>query len=160
MPRTDHFAAHQRAKAQRAARAGCELVMVRAVPGCGTQCDDRYPFVARQHCCALLQKWGLDEYELLELVELVVSEVVTNALRYGEGLDVRLRMSVTECHALRLEVRDGSSAVPRVRVAGPLEERGRGLLIVDALVSACGGTWGVSEGGTTTWCQVPLEGAA
>ncbi|MEU9338195.1 ATP-binding protein [Streptomyces sp. NPDC048290] len=82
--------------------------------------------------------------------ETLVSELVTNALRHGGG-DIRFRMRVRGGRVL-IEVRDGSSVVPRVRHASVEDEHGRGLVLVDALADE----WGVSADGTTIWCALPL----
>ncbi|MER5756906.1 ATP-binding protein [Streptomyces sp. NPDC002088] len=51
-----------------------------------------------------------------------------------------------------IKVRDGCPDLPVLRHAGPDDEGGRGLLLVESLAE----TWGVSPDGTTTWCSLPL----
>ncbi|MGW0708186.1 ATP-binding protein [Streptomyces sp. NPDC002643] len=80
---------------------------------------------------------------------LAVSELVTNAIRYGEGRPVGLRV-VPSAGELRIEVTDGSPTRASPRTAGADDESGRGLL----LVSAISKEWGVSDDGTTTWCSL------
>lgn len=77
--------------------------------------------VARQ-----LRRWGLDE--LAFSTELVTSELVTNALRYGAA-PVRLRLLYDEDHLI-CEVTDGSSTSPHLRRAATTDEGGRGLFLV------------------------------
>lgn len=67
---------------------------------------------------------------------LVATELVANALRHaGTDMTVRLR---TIKGGVRLEVEDGSERPLRPRPAGPSDEGGRGLLLVDALSSRYG----------------------
>ena len=68
-----------------------------------------------------MKRWGLQD--LLPTTELLVSELVTNAVRYSRG-DVTLRL-VNE-KALVCEVLDNSAALPRLRQAGSEDENGRG----------------------------------
>ena len=85
-----------------------------------------------------------------DTVSLLVSEVATNALVHGAG-QVLVRVVPTEA-GVRIEVVDGSPALPRPRDASMLDEGGRGLALVEALSSA----WGAepSEGGKTVWFEV------
>lgn len=100
--------------------------------------------VPRARCWArkTLADWGLQDQ--VELVELVVSELVTNALRYGSaGIEARL---VHTDQDLWFEVHDEAEEHPvRRRVDPERATNGRGLQLVDALVRAQGGVWGVSH---------------
>jgi anti-sigma regulatory factor (Ser/Thr protein kinase) len=69
---------------------------------------------------------------------LVVSEMVTNAVRHGQGR-IRLRLSWSRRY-LRVEVRDASPLLPRLLPASPSADRGRGLRIVARLASRWGST--------------------
>ena len=80
-----------------------------------------------------LQRWGLSE--LVPTTELLVSELVTNAIRHATG-EVTLRMVLEG--SLVCEVLDGSAALPRLRHAGRDEECGRGLEVVSQLCAALG----------------------
>ena len=91
---------------------------------------------------------------LVESAELLISELVTNALRYGTGEAVVFRL-VLVADAFVIEVDDGSPGRPQVREAGPEEESGRGML----LVSAVADEWGVSPDGTRTWCVLKVPQA-
>src|SRR5499427_1548798 len=75
-----------------------------------------------------LKRWGLED--LIPTTELLVSELVTNAVRYSRG-DVTLRL-VNE-KALVCEVLDSSGALPRLRSPNGDEESGRGLQVVRQL---------------------------
>ena len=85
-----------------------------------------------------------------EIVELLVSEVATNALVHGAG-DVRVDVR-TQGRAVRIEVSDDSTAVPVPRDAGLDSESGRGMALVDALSSR----WGTDArpDGKTVWFEV------
>ncbi|WP_405411619.1 SpoIIE family protein phosphatase [Streptomyces decoyicus] len=80
-----------------------------------------------------LSEWGLDE--LLFTTELIVSELVTNAIRHGTG-PITLRLIRQD--ALICEVSDASSTSPRLRHARTTDEGGRGLFIVAQLTSRWG----------------------
>ncbi|WP_079063517.1 SpoIIE family protein phosphatase [Streptacidiphilus griseoplanus] len=83
---------------------------------------------ARELAARQLESWGLPE--LLFTTELVVSELVTNAIRHAAGpIQLRLiRQTVLTC-----EVSDASSTSPRLRHARTTDEGGRGLLLVAQL---------------------------
>ncbi|MGW3651693.1 ATP-binding protein [Streptomyces sp. NPDC000878] len=116
--------------------------------------DERRVGQMRRIVAARLRFWRLDR--LVDDLLLIVSELVTNALWYGEGESVCLRLSSTS-QAIRLSVEDGSPKEPQLNKAPGLDaEGGRGLFLVEAFVTELGGTWGSSEDGTTTWCEVPL----
>jgi anti-sigma regulatory factor (Ser/Thr protein kinase) len=104
---------------------------------------------------AMVARWGYPG--LVESAELVISELVTNALRYGADDAIAFKL-VLVADAFVIEVDDGSPCLPQVRAAGPDEESGRGML----LVSAVADEWGVSPGGTRTWCvlKLPQAGSA
>jgi anti-sigma regulatory factor (Ser/Thr protein kinase) len=99
---------------------------------------------------AKLRHWGLTS--LVEDAQLVISELVTNALRYGSH-EIAFRFLLTT-DVLVIEVEDGSPGRPRVREASPDDENGRGLLLVVAIAD----DWGVTEDRLTTWAtfRVPV----
>ncbi|MFF3517284.1 SpoIIE family protein phosphatase [Streptomyces sp. NPDC002573] len=88
---------------------------------------------ARRLASGQLTVWGLAEYA--PLAELVISELVTNAIRYGRG-PIRLRL-IRE-HPLICEVSDASSTSPHMRQASSHDEGGRGLFMVAQLAEAWG----------------------
>ncbi|WP_233580524.1 ATP-binding SpoIIE family protein phosphatase [Streptomyces triticirhizae] len=100
-----------------------------------------------------LARWELDE--LVDSVELLVSEVVTNAVRYAER-PVTLRLLRTD--VLRCEVGDDVPQLPRLRQAGPADEGGRGLYLVQRLAQ----DWGATRlsTGKLVWFEVAPPEAA
>ncbi|MEV8540819.1 SpoIIE family protein phosphatase [Streptomyces sp. NPDC051572] len=104
---------------------------------------------ARQAATEQLTAWGLDEESFV--TELVVSELVTNAIRYGEP-PIQLRL--IRDSALICEVSDGSSTSPHLRRAHAYDEGGRGLLLVAQLTQR----WGSRQTGSgkTIWAEQPL----
>ncbi|MFI9626721.1 SpoIIE family protein phosphatase [Streptomyces sp. NPDC052042] len=106
---------------------------------------------AREAASRQLSAWGLDD--LAFTTELVVSELVTNAIRYAGGpVGLRLiREGVLVC-----EVSDPSSTQPRLRRARSTDEGGRGLFLVAQLTSRWGSRY--SRQGKTIWTEQPLNG--
>ncbi|WP_394814861.1 ATP-binding SpoIIE family protein phosphatase [Streptomyces millisiae] len=82
-----------------------------------------------------LEAWELPD--LCDTAELLVSEVVTNAVRYAER-PVTLRLLRTD--VLRCEVGDDVPQLPRLRQPGPADEGGRGLYLVQRLARQWGAT--------------------
>ncbi|MGW0785188.1 SpoIIE family protein phosphatase [Streptomyces sp. NPDC002913] len=107
---------------------------------------------ARKRAAAQLTAWGLDD--AVFTTELVVSELVTNAIRYG-GDPIRLRL--IRDTALICEVVDGSSTAPHLRRARIFDEGGRGLLLVASLTERWGTRYTAT--GKTIWAEQPLPGA-
>ncbi|MGQ4414351.1 SpoIIE family protein phosphatase [Streptomyces sp. SAS_269] len=106
---------------------------------------------AREYARAQLVGWGLEP--LVDTTELLVSELVTNALRYGEG-EIRLRLLLDR--TLVCEVWDSGLVQPRRRRARDTDEGGRGLQLVGLLSAA----WGSrrTPRGKTVWFELPLPG--
>ncbi|WP_055585458.1 SpoIIE family protein phosphatase [Streptacidiphilus griseoplanus] len=90
-----------------------------------------------------VRAWGLPERA--DEVELVVDELVTNALRHtGGGALLSLRLLAGPRPRLRIEVQDRSSALPRRREPDWEATSGRGMLLVDRVADV----WGVDPRGT------------
>ncbi|MDD1062362.1 helix-turn-helix domain-containing protein [Streptomyces cocklensis] len=106
-----------------------------------------------------LEAWGMDR--LAGVAELVVSELVTNAVRHAHGPEdtlVETWFRPLPDGGLLIEVHDASSRRPELRQPSSDAESGRGLALVDALT---GGSWGVSgrEGvGKLVWAECAVEG--
>jgi PAS domain S-box-containing protein len=106
---------------------------------------------ARELARDQLLEWGLDD--LVDTTELLVSELVTNALRHGYG-DIRLRLLLDR--TLVCEVWDSALLQPRRRRARDTDEGGRGLQLVAMLSQS----WGSrrTHGGKTVWFELALRG--
>ncbi|MFB6709776.1 SpoIIE family protein phosphatase [Streptomyces sp. NPDC056333] len=113
--------------------------------------EDSAPGRARRLARRALSRWGLDE--LSDSVELLVSEVVTNAVRYAER-PVTLRLLRTDM--LRCEVGDDAPQLPRQRRARDMDEGGRGLFLVNRLARR----WGATRlsTGKVVWFEMPTRG--
>ncbi|MBO8193828.1 SpoIIE family protein phosphatase [Streptomyces oryzae] len=104
---------------------------------------------ARRLARRALARWGLDE--LSDAVELLVSEIVTNAVRYAER-PITLRLLRTDM--LRCEVGDDVPQLPRLRQARATDEGGRGLYLVNRLARR----WGATRlsTGKVVWFELPI----
>ncbi|MFI0213232.1 SpoIIE family protein phosphatase [Streptomyces lydicus] len=104
---------------------------------------------ARELAREQLLDWGLQE--LVDTTELLVSELVTNALRHGHG-EIRLRLLLDR--TLVCEVWDADLAQPRRRRARDTDEGGRGLQLVGLLSQG----WGSrrTPRGKTVWFELAL----
>lgn len=103
---------------------------------------------ARRMVREALTRLGRDD--LVDTAELLVSEVVTNALVHaGTPFDVTAWVREP---GLRVEVRDGSAQLPSVRHNATLAGTGRGLLLLQQMVDA----WGAQlhSGGKTVWFEL------
>src|SRR5438067_1482138 len=100
---------------------------------------------ARSVLAEPMKRWELEA--LSPTTELLVSELVTNAVRYSRG-EITLRL-VNE-KALVCEVLDNSGALPRLRQASSEDENGRGLQVVRQLSQR----WGArrTATGKVVWC--------
>ncbi|MGW5927035.1 SpoIIE family protein phosphatase [Streptomyces anulatus] len=104
---------------------------------------------ARAHASRVLQQWHLEELEFT--TALIVSELVTNAIRYG-GDPIRMRL--IRQSTLICEVADGSSTSPRLRHARTTDEGGRGLFLI-AQMARRWGTRYTAEG-KIIWAEQSL----
>ncbi|MFJ5788222.1 SpoIIE family protein phosphatase [Streptomyces hydrogenans] len=101
----------------------------------------------RNACARTLAGWGLDDIAFG--AELILSELITNAVRYGlEPIRVRLLYS----GSLICEVSDGSSTSPYIRRASDTDEGGRGLFLVAQYAEKWGTRY--SPRGKTIWAAL------
>jgi CheY-like chemotaxis protein/anti-sigma regulatory factor (Ser/Thr protein kinase) len=105
--------------------------------------------LARRFLVAHCERWGCED--VLEDAQLVVSELVTNALLHAEN---RCQLGIVfRSGWLRIEIRDRGSGGPEVQAADAQSEHGRGLLLVSAVSSA----WGVEPlepAGKIVWAEL------
>ena len=106
---------------------------------------------ARQFARECLLRWGLEDQAAD--VELVVDELVTNAIRHSRGpvtLSIGRRLD-----RIVVQVQDPSPEHPEHEQSGVLDDNGRGLLLVEQL-SAGWGTTSIDEG-KRVWAEFPLN---
>ncbi len=103
---------------------------------------------ARGQVCARLAEWNLDE--LTDTVELLASELVTNALVHGAGT---IWLRLIRGRMLLCEVGDDGPELPYLCEADDTDESGRGLQLVSCLAAA----WGSyrTETGKVVWFEYP-----
>ncbi|MET9912757.1 SpoIIE family protein phosphatase [Streptomyces sp. NPDC006476] len=98
-----------------------------------------------------LADWGLDEAAFA--AELVLSELVTNAIRHGSG---PIRVRLLHDRSLICEVSDTSNTAPHLRQAAGTDEGGRGLFLVAQLTRSWGTRY--TRQGKVIWAECGLEG--
>ncbi|MBV9380569.1 MAG: ATP-binding protein [Streptosporangiaceae bacterium] len=118
---------------------------------------------ARAHARAVLAEWGMRT--LANTAELVVSELVTNAVRASTGADGHPvyrdgRLAVVHVRLfgdggrLLIEVWDGSPAAPVAKDAGLDDESGRGLQLVESVSESWGWTTADDWPGKCVWVEL------
>ncbi|WP_324606233.1 ATP-binding SpoIIE family protein phosphatase [Streptomyces sp. NRRL B-24720] len=105
---------------------------------------------ARGHTRRTLADWNVDE-DTAYAAELIVSELVTNAIRYGAP---PLQLRLIKNHTLTCEVHDDSATSPQLRHARTVDEGGRGLFIVAQLAQRWGTRY--TAEGKTVWSEQAL----
>jgi anti-sigma regulatory factor (Ser/Thr protein kinase) len=119
------------------------------------------PGRARDWTAQILRKWRMTG--LSDTAVLIVSELVTNAVKASQGLDrpvIRLALTLNQ-GALAILVRDGHPGVPQAQHPGADELSGRGLLLVETLSARFG--WHPLEGedqGKIIWAVLEAAPAA
>jgi anti-sigma regulatory factor (Ser/Thr protein kinase) len=111
------------------------------------------PQSARAFLRAALETWQLDGFG--EVTELLTDELVANVVRHvGSPLTLR---ATTDGPTLRIEVDDPSTDPPVLRQPDVHEDRGRGILLVDALATQ----WGtdIHSDGKTVWFEIDVSTA-
>ncbi|MGW7090775.1 SpoIIE family protein phosphatase [Streptomyces sp. NPDC054874] len=107
---------------------------------------------ARELATGQLEAWGLEE--LVFATQLVVSELVTNAVRYAGG---PLGLRIVRDRTLVCEVADTGHTSPHLRHSAADDEGGRGLFIVAQLVQRWGTRY--TPTGKTIWTEQALPPA-
>ncbi|MFC8226135.1 SpoIIE family protein phosphatase [Streptomyces sp. NPDC057287] len=98
----------------------------------------------------------LAEWDLVEeafTTELILSELVTNAIRYATG---PIRVRLLRDRTLICEVSDRSSTSPHLRQAASMDEGGRGLFLVAQLAERWGTRY-TDDGGKVIWTEQLLQ---
>src|SRR4051794_14041721 len=113
--------------------------------------------IARDHHTPVRARHALEELAgeldpaVMDDARLLVTELVTNSVRHGNGETVRLILDVPQPDRLRCEViDDGHGFLPIARAADSTDEGGWGLYLVEKLAE----TWGVREGSTHVWFEL------
>lgn len=127
--------------------------VLKAQPRCATafQATENAVPAARAYVLGALEAWGLTS--LMDDAKLLVSELITNAVRYSADTVV-LRCSVSPEGRCVIEVGDSSPELPKIDAADPLDIHGRGLVIVEAVAD----DWGARRvvGGKVTWAALDI----
>ncbi len=150
------FVTAERAVAPRSAWTFQSVLAIGALPT-ATPC-------ARLHARTIVCEWGLGE--LADTIELIVSELVSNAVQASMDQDERprytdehglacihLRLS-TDRQAALIEVWDENCKLPRLNQPGLDDESGRGLLLVEALAERWGWDLPATGRGKIVWALV------
>ncbi|MFE3211425.1 ATP-binding protein [Streptomyces niveus] len=113
--------------------------------------EPRHVETARRVTAAVLVEAGVRDRDVVGTVQLLVSEIVTNAIVHGDADLVSFRVTCDAAAGeVLIEVDDHSAGAPEVRDSGPEDEGGRGM----QLVAYFARDWG--RKGTCTWCTVPV----
>lgn len=109
---------------------------------------------ARRMVSARLESWGVGE-DAHDTALLVLSELFTNAIVHTGGHLVACELRAG-ANRLRVTVQDQGAAATGPRVCRGAEgERGRGLLLVEA-VSCAWGTYDAPGAGSVVWAELPF----
>lgn len=92
---------------------------------------------------------------LADDIELIVSELVTNAIAHSRGSSITMMLGLDH-GLLTLEVKDETGRHPAIRQPADDAENGRGLILVQAIAEQHGGEWRTRPDGTSTWCTIPV----
>lgn len=124
---------------------------------------------ARLHARLIVMEWGM--VEIARTIELITSELITNAVAASEGLPVSadipergLRYSSvglwlrSDRQSVLVQVWDGNQAKPERRDPGLESESGRGLLLIEALCADWGAYVPNGWAGKVVWALVAATG--
>jgi anti-sigma regulatory factor (Ser/Thr protein kinase) len=110
--------------------------------------DARAPSAARRAIEGLIDRIARD---VVADVKLLVSELITNSVKYGGNGEVTLKVEAEDPRRLRIEVIDqGVGFVPVARDRPATDVGGWGLHLVQTLSNR----WGVYEGSTHVWFEI------
>ena len=115
--------------------------------------EDHSVRLARHAAHVVLGAWRLAHME--ETAVLIVSELVTNAVRHARGTDVvEVDLHATRT-CLRIEIQDSDRHWPQPRIPDGFDESGFGFILVNALA----GAWGVreTEAGKAVWAELDIR---
>jgi len=131
--------------------------LVDPVPSWTLASGDRAPADARADVVGQLEAWHLSR--LVDDAVLIVSELVTNAVRFGRS--VRLVLHAIQQgarRALRIEVSDQGPGLPAAVTGGVLPDEecchGRGLPLIDLLADRWGAERG--DGDNVVWAELEI----
>lgn len=113
-------------------------------------CDPRTVGRVRAMLRRLTSDWAFGA--IVETVELVASELITNVLVHSQD-HAWFSLALDE-QVVRLVTFDASEQKPELRIAGPEDESGRGLVLVQALCLRFGVE--LMEGGKRVWAEIAL----
>ncbi|AUG75234.1 histidine kinase [Kitasatospora sp. MMS16-BH015] len=132
------------------------MIMARALPVAEDRIatlplegEGSVPGLARRFTRATLKAWGIGS--VADIAELMVSELVTNALLHAEA---PRRLRLFRDRTLTIEVADSGGQAPQLRSSAEQDEGGRGM----HLVSELGHRWGTrpTRGGKVVWAELEL----
>jgi two-component sensor histidine kinase len=89
-------------------------------------------------------------------LRIVISELVTNSVKFGPGAAISLTVELDEHGLIRGEVADGGDGRVELRESAAIENGGMGLRIVDIVTRR----WGVHPETTSVWFELALEDEA
>ncbi|MER5259842.1 ATP-binding protein [Streptomyces sp. NPDC002855] len=112
---------------------------------------------ARRLVRAAFEAWGVEDY--VDAAQVVISELVTNAVRHTRGGFIRIIVERPGPDRLLLAVVDTSHDLPCLGIPVADDVRGRGLVLVDALAEHWGSTLLGPDGkrGKRVWAQLAVK---
>jgi anti-sigma regulatory factor (Ser/Thr protein kinase) len=118
------------------------------------------PACARGHVRSVAREWGL--VHLADNAELLVSELITNAVQASERLKLRADQAavpvvklwlISDGSSLIIQVWDASNELPVIKDFAEVDDSGRGLFLVETL-SEDWGFYQADDGGKVVWCLI------
>ena len=110
--------------------------------------DHRAPAAARR---AVERLQGTVDPDLIPEIKLLVSELITNSVKYGGEGEIKLKVDADHPRKVRAEVIDqGAGFIPVARDRPATDVGGWGLHLVQTLSNR----WGVHEGSTHVWFEI------